>query len=90
MINMDLTNNQMIERYLADHSDHPDCLVKPRVRDRHVGFAYESIRDFVDCLYLGKKVQANLDDGLKVTQVVLAIMESASSRVPVEVNYGPA
>ncbi|MBN2551748.1 MAG: Gfo/Idh/MocA family oxidoreductase [Spirochaetales bacterium] len=90
MINMDLTNNQMIERYLADHSDHPDCLVKPRVRDRHVGFAYESIRDFVDCLYLGKRVQASLDDGLKVTQVVLAIMESASSGVPVEVNYGPA
>jgi predicted dehydrogenase len=34
MINMDLTNNQMIERYLEDSTDHPDCLVKPQVRDR--------------------------------------------------------
>jgi predicted dehydrogenase len=90
MINMDLTNNQMIERYLEDRSDHPDCLVKPRVRDRSVGFAYESIRDFVNCLYLGKEVQANLDDGLRVTQVVLAVMESAATGVPVQVNYAPA
>ncbi len=87
MINMDLTNNQMIERYLEDSTDHPDCLVKPQVRDRHVGFAYESIRNFVDCLFLGKEVQANLEDGLNVTKVVLAIMESASTGVPVTVRY---
>jgi len=87
MINMDLTNNQMIERYLEDSTDHPDCLVKPRVRDRHVGFAYESIRDFVDCLFLGKEVQANLEDGLNVTKVVLAIMESASTGAPATVRY---
>jgi predicted dehydrogenase len=87
MINMDLTNNQMIERYLEDRSDHPDCLVKPRVGDKHVGFAYESIRDFVDCLFLGKEVQATLEDGLKVTRVILAMMESASSGVPIEVQY---
>jgi len=87
MINMDLTNNQMIERYLEDSTDHPDCLVKPRVRDRHVGFAYESIRDFVDCLFLGKEVQADLEDGLNVTRVVLAIMESASTGAPVTVRY---
>ncbi len=87
MINMDLTNNQLFERYLADSSDHPDCLVKPLVRDRHVGFAYESIRDFVDCLAMGKPVQATLEDGLAVTKVVLAIMESAASRAPVEVRY---
>jgi len=87
MINMDLTNNQMIERYLEDSSDHPDCLVKPQVRDRHVGFAYESIRDFVACLYLGKEVQASLEDGLKVTKVVLAIMESSCTGLPVTVRY---
>jgi predicted dehydrogenase len=87
MINMDLTNNQLFERYLEDGSDHPDCLVKPLVRDRHVGFAYESIRDFVECLALGKPVQATLEDGLAVTRVILAIMESAAARAPVEVRY---
>lgn len=87
MINMDLTNNQLFERYLETTSDHPDCLVKPQVRDRHVGFAYEAIRDFVECLALGKPVQAGLDDGLKVTSVILAIMESAAVRAPVTVRY---
>jgi predicted dehydrogenase len=87
MINMDLTNNQLFERYLETSSDHPDCIVKPQVFDRHVGFAYESIRDFVECLALGKKVRATLDDGLAVTSVVLAIMESAATRTPVTVRY---
>ena len=87
MINMDLTNNQLFERYLETTSDHPDCLVKPQVRDRHVGFAYEAIRDFVECLALGRPVQAGLDDGLKVTSVILAIMESAAVRAPVTVRY---
>jgi predicted dehydrogenase len=87
MINMDLTNNQLFERYLETTSDHPDCLVKPQVRDRHVGFAYEAIRDFVECLALGRPVQAGLEDGLKVTSVILAIMESAATRSPVTVRY---
>jgi len=87
MINMDLTNNQLFERYLETTSDHPDCLVKPQVRERHVGFAYEAIRDFVECLALGRPVQAGLDDGLKVTSVILAIMESAAVRAPVTVRY---
>ena len=87
MINMDLTNNQLFERYLETTSDHPDCLVKPQVRDKHVGFAYEAIRDFVECLALGRPVHASLEDGLKVTSVILAIMESAAARAPVTVRY---
>ncbi len=87
MINMDLTNNQLFERYLETTSNHPDCLVKPQVRDKHVGFAYEAIRDFVECLALGRPVQASLEDGLKVTSVILAIMESAAVRAPVAVRY---
>jgi predicted dehydrogenase len=87
MINMDLTNNQLIERFLESSSDHPDCIVKPQVRDKHVGFAYESIRDFVECLAIGKPVEVGLEDGLRVTRVVLAIMESAEARRPVRVTY---
>lgn len=87
MFNMDLTNNQMIERYLETSSDHPDCLVKPQVRHRNVGFAYESIRDFVECLALGRELQVGLEDGLKVTKVILAIMESADTGRIVTVRY---
>ena len=87
MVNMDLTNNQLFERYFETASDHPDCIVKPLVYDRHEGFAFNSIRDFVECLALGKPVKAGLDDGLAVTSVILAIMESAATRSPVTVRY---
>lgn len=87
MINLDLTHNQLMERYLEDSSDRPDCLVAPLVRDKHVGFAYESIRDFVNCLAKGKPVQAGLEDGIRVTKVILAILESATHRKPVDVTY---
>jgi len=87
MINMDLTHNQMMERYLETVSDHPDCIVKPQVRDTHVGFAYHSIRDFVECLALGRPVQCGLEDGLAVTSVILAILESAKTRTPTTVKY---
>jgi predicted dehydrogenase len=87
MLNMDLTHNQLFERYLESSSDHPDCIVKPQVFDKHVGFAYESIRDFVERLALGKPVEVGLEDGLRVTRVVLAIMESARTGQPVTVRY---
>ena len=87
MLNMDLTNNQMMERYLEDKSDHPDCLVKPQIHGKNMGFAYESIRSFVDCLAAGRTPLVGLEDGLNTTRVILAIMESASARQPVEVSY---
>jgi len=87
MVNMDLTHHAMIERYLEGRSDRPDTIVKPLIRDAHAGFAYHSIRDFVECLALGKPVQAGLEDGLAVTSVILAILDSAATRTPVEVRY---
>jgi predicted dehydrogenase len=87
MINIDLTHNQLIERYLENASDHPDCLDGPLIRDKHTGFAYESIREFVDCLAAGREFQAKLEDGVRVTKVILALMESAKRRSPVDVVY---
>jgi predicted dehydrogenase len=87
MFNMDLTHNQLIERYLEGQCDRPDVLDGPLIRDRHVGFVYESIRHFVDCLADDKPVAATLDDGVHVSTVILAIMESASNREPVKVIY---
>jgi predicted dehydrogenase len=37
MFNMDLTHNQLIERYVEGRSDHPDVLGAPLVRGRHLG-----------------------------------------------------
>lgn len=87
MFNLDLTHNQMIERYLATSSDRPDVLDSPLIRGRHVGFVHESIRHFVDCVADGKQPAVTLEDGVYVSKVILAIMESAKTREPVEVTY---
>lgn len=87
MFNMDLTNNQQIERYLEESSDHPDCSVMMNVDGKPVGFAYESIRHFVDCLAWGRNPKAGLVDGVRVTDVILSIIESAKRREPVDVVY---
>jgi len=87
MFNMDLTHNQLIERYLESHCDHPDVIDAPLIRGRHVGFVYESIRHFVDCVADDKPVAVTLDDGMRVSTVILAIMQSASKREPVKASY---
>jgi predicted dehydrogenase len=87
MFNMDLTHNQLIERYLEGRCDRPNVLNGPLIRGRHVGFVYESIRHFVDCLADDQPVGATLNDGLRVSNVILAIMQSASTREPVKVSY---
>jgi predicted dehydrogenase len=87
MFNMDLTHNQLIERYLEDRCDNPDVIDAPLIRGRHVGFVYESIRHFVDCVADDKPVAATLEDGMRVSTVILAIMQSASTREPVKVTY---
>ncbi|HHV61944.1 MAG TPA: Gfo/Idh/MocA family oxidoreductase [Firmicutes bacterium] len=87
MINMDLTHNQAFERYLEDRADHPDILVKPLVHGKYTGFAYESIRDFVERVATGRDFLVTAEDGAKVTSVILSIMESAKKREPVDVVY---
>jgi predicted dehydrogenase len=87
MFNLDLTHSQMIERYLATSNDRPDVLDSPFVRGRHVGFIHESIKHFVDCVADGKQPSVTVEDGVRVSKVILAIMESAKTREPVEVIY---
>jgi predicted dehydrogenase len=87
MFNLDLTGHNAIERYLEDRSDHPDLLIMPEIHGKYMGFAYESIRDFVEKLDSGDEFLAGFDDGYRVSKVILAIMESARKREPVEVDY---
>jgi predicted dehydrogenase len=87
MFNMDLTHNQLIERYLPNLSDRPDVIDGPLIRGRHVGFVHESIKHFVDCVADGKQPEVTLEDGVRVSKVILAIMESAKTREPVRISY---
>ena len=87
MFNLDLTHNQAIERYLPNRVDRPDFLVKPVIHGKRMGFAYEAIRDFVERIATGREMLATLEDGIKGSCVILAIMESAKRREPIEVKY---
>jgi predicted dehydrogenase len=87
MFNLDLTHNQLIERYLSNVSDSPDVMGDPLIRGHHVGFVHESIKHFVDCVADGKEPEVTLDDGVRVSKVILAILESATMREPVKVIY---
>ncbi len=87
MISMDLTNNQAVERYLEERSDHPDILIMPTVHGRALGFAHESIRDFVHRLVRGEEFLVGFEDGYRVSKVILALFQSAEERMPVEVQY---
>lgn len=87
MFNLDLTGNQAIERFLEDKSDHPDLLVMPVVHGKYMGFAYESIKDFIEKLVTREEFIAGFEDGYRVSKVVLAIMESALERKPLDVDY---
>lgn len=87
MFNMDLTNNQTIERFTEEKADHPDVLIMPVVHGKPIGFAHESIRDFADRLASGKEFLATFEDGYRVSSVLLSIMRSAEKRQPVDVEY---
>jgi predicted dehydrogenase len=87
MINLDLSNNQMIEKFTAEKSNRPDVLVRHFVHGKAKGFAYESIRHFIDKLISGEEFLVTIEDAANTSLVILAIMESARIGKPVKVKY---
>jgi len=87
MINLDLSNNQMIERFTEDKNDRPDVLVRHFIHGKAKGFAYESIRHFVDCLVTGEDFLVSIQDAANTSLTVLAILESAATGKVVKVKY---
>ncbi len=64
----------------------PDCLVMPEVFGKHRGFAHESIRDFVEAAATGQELPVSVEDGIKASQVIFALIESAEAGRPVKVE----
>ncbi len=87
MFNVDPTHSQMLERFTETKADRPDLLVRHFIHGKPKGFAYESIRHFVDQLISGEPFLVTMEDAYNTTMVILAIMESAKTRMPVEVRY---
>lgn len=87
MFNIDPTHSQMMERFTEERADRPDMLVRHFIHGKPKGFAYESIRHFVDQLVSGEDFYVSIDDAYNTTMVILAIIESAKTRQPVVVEY---
>lgn len=89
MIAIDASNHNLIQFYSDDKVTVPDVIVRNQIHGRVKGFAYESIRSFVDKLATGEPFVVSLEDAARTSLAILAIMESAKTRMPVEIDYGP-
>jgi predicted dehydrogenase len=87
MISLDLSSHNLIQKYTDEKAVVPDVLVQHSVFGRPRGFAFESIRSFVDCILSGEEFPVSLEDAANTSLAILAIMESAEKRRPVEVRY---
>ncbi len=87
MINMDLSDHNLIREVTETQETVPDVLVSNMVFERCKGLSYESIRDFVERLVDGKEFRVTMEDARKTAIVILAIQKSAELGVPVDVVY---
>ena len=84
--NLDLSNHNLIQRIDDGGVVVPDMLVNNFVRDRAMGFAYQSIRHFIDCLLTDRPFHVSLEDAANVSLTILKIFESAESGKPADVT----
>jgi predicted dehydrogenase len=85
MISIDTSHHNLIQKYTDTAVTVPDVLVQNSVFGFPKGFAFESIRSFVDCLLTGQEFHVSVQDAANTSLAILAIMESAKTRMPVEV-----
>ncbi|MDR0598800.1 MAG: Gfo/Idh/MocA family oxidoreductase [Treponema sp.] len=87
MISLDLSHHNLIQKYTDEKVTVPDVVVQHSVFGFPKGFAFESIRSFVDCILSGEEFKVSIRDAANTSLAILAIMESAKTRSPVEVRY---
>lgn len=86
MIAIDASNHNMIQKYTDTQVTVPDVIVQNKIFGQPKGFAFESIRAFVDCLLTGEEFPVSIEDAAYGVIALLAVMESAEKRMPVEIN----
>ncbi len=87
MIAIDTSHHNMIQKFTEEKARVPDVLVQNSVFGVPKGFAFESIRAFVDCILSGEEFPVTVTDAAHTTLAILGIMESAKTRMPVEISY---
>ena len=63
-----------------------DILVKNFVFGKCKGFAYESIRSFIDQLLAGEEFHVTVREAANVSLAILGVMQSANTGLPVDVE----
>ncbi|MCL1895906.1 MAG: Gfo/Idh/MocA family oxidoreductase [Clostridiales bacterium] len=86
MISMDCSSHNLIQK-ITDKVTTPDVMVGNTVFGSVKGFAYEAIRTFVDRVIDGEPFPVSLTDAANASLALLAVLESAATRMPVEVEY---
>lgn len=81
-----VTNHDMLKIATDEKLMTHELIVRNFVFDKCKGFAYESIRSFVDCLLADKEFHVSLREAANVTLSLLAVMESAETGKPVKTN----
>jgi len=81
---VDGSHHRVIEKYSKQGAHYPDVLCGPVIQDNPVGFGFESIRHFIDCVVNDKQPMVTGQDGLAATKVICAMLESASNGKSVE------
>jgi len=86
MISIDTSHHNLIQKYTDEKVTVPDILVQNSVFGIPKGFAFESIRSFVDRILSGDEFRVSLKDAANTSLAILSIMESAKQRMPVDVE----
>jgi len=87
MIAIDASNHNLVQLYTDQKVVVPDVIVQNSIFGQPKGFAFESVRSFVDCVLSGEPFHVSLEDAARASLVILAMMESAKTRTPVVVDY---
>lgn len=87
MIAIDASHHNLIQKYSDQNVVVPDILVQNHIFGRPRGFAFASIQSFVDCLRNGDEFPVTIYDAANTTLAILAIMESAKTRMPKDVIH---
>jgi len=83
-IRADLSTHRMVEIFDGEGIEYPDMLVVLQVHGKAGGFGIEAIKHFVDCVAGDAVPLVQPQDGLRNTQIICAVHESARTGRPVE------
>lgn len=85
-MNINGASHDLLQVTSQERIDTYDILVKNFVFDRCKGFAYESIRSFIDKLVSGEEFHVSIRECANVSLALLATMESANTGKPVTIE----